>query len=80
MNEISKVETLFRPFKLKNITLRNRIVMAPMTRSKSPDGVPTQNVADYYAARAAPKEAQVSARSVVVSSMRVRQPVTRIDL
>lgn len=52
MNEISKVETLFRPFKLKNVTLRNRIVMAPMTRSKSPGGIPTQDVADYYAARA----------------------------
>lgn len=52
MNEINKVETLFRPFKLKNMTLQNRIVMAPMTRCMSPGGIPTQDVADYYATRA----------------------------
>ena len=31
---------LFTPFKLKNMELPNRVVMAPMTRSKSPGGVP----------------------------------------
>ncbi len=45
--------TLFSPFKLKSLTLPNRIVMAPMTRSQSPGGVPGENVADYYARRAA---------------------------
>lgn len=44
---------LFEPYKLKNLTLKNRIVMAPMTRRQSPDGVPGQNVAEYYARRAA---------------------------
>ncbi len=44
---------LFTPFKLKNMELPNRVVMAPMTRSKSPGGVPGENVADYYARRAA---------------------------
>ena len=43
---------LFNPYKLKNTTLRNRIVMAPMTRSMSPGGVPTQDVIDYYERRA----------------------------
>ncbi|MBR9806084.1 MAG: NADH:flavin oxidoreductase [Alphaproteobacteria bacterium] len=43
---------LFTPFKLKSLTLPNRIVMAPMTRSQSPNGVPGENVADYYARRA----------------------------
>jgi 2,4-dienoyl-CoA reductase-like NADH-dependent reductase (Old Yellow Enzyme family) len=33
--------------------LSNRIVMAPMTRGFSPKGVPGQNVAEYYARRAA---------------------------
>jgi 2,4-dienoyl-CoA reductase-like NADH-dependent reductase (Old Yellow Enzyme family) len=47
------IETLFRPFALKGITLRNRIVMAPMTRSFSPGGVPGDNVAEYYRRRAA---------------------------
>lgn len=45
--------TLFTPFRLKNLELPNRIVMAPMTRSFSPGGVPGENVADYYARRAA---------------------------
>ncbi len=44
---------LFSPFKLKNLELKNRIVMAPMTRSRSPGGVPGEDVADYYARRAA---------------------------
>ncbi len=43
---------LFQPLKLRGLTLPNRIVMAPMTRSFSPDGVPGQDVADYYARRA----------------------------
>lgn len=46
-------QLLFQPFKLKSLTLKNRVVMAPMTRRKSPGGVPGENVADYYAKRAA---------------------------
>ena len=38
---------LFEPYKLKNITLRNRVAMAPMTRSQSPGGIPTDNVVEY---------------------------------
>ena len=45
-------DSLFRPFSLKSLNIRNRIVMAPMTRSFSPDGVPTDNVAAYYTKRA----------------------------
>lgn len=45
-------EALFRPFQLKRLTLANRIVMAPMTRSHSPDGVPGPDVAAYYRRRA----------------------------
>lgn len=44
---------LFSPFAHKSLTLKNRIVMAPMTRSHSPDGVPTAEVAEYYRRRAA---------------------------
>jgi 2,4-dienoyl-CoA reductase-like NADH-dependent reductase (Old Yellow Enzyme family) len=43
---------LFQPFQLKSLQLKNRIVMAPMTRSFSPGGVPTSQVADYYDRRA----------------------------
>lgn len=45
-------EALFRPFQLQGLTLANRIVMAPMTRSHSPEGVPGADVAAYYRRRA----------------------------
>ncbi|MEU9882668.1 NADH:flavin oxidoreductase [Streptomyces phaeochromogenes] len=46
-------EVLLRPFTLGSLTLANRIVMAPMTREFSPGGVPGDDVAAYYARRAA---------------------------
>lgn len=45
-------DLLFSPFKLKGLSLPNRIVMAPMTRSKSPGQIPGADVAAYYRARA----------------------------
>ncbi len=44
---------LFQPLTIRGATIPNRIVMAPMTRNFSPDGVPGDNVATYYAKRAA---------------------------
>lgn len=44
--------SLFSPYSFKGLDLKNRIVMAPMTRQFSPGGVPGQNVADYYTRRA----------------------------
>lgn len=44
---------LFDPWSLGNLALRNRIVMAPMTRAMSPGGVPGPDVAEYYERRAA---------------------------
>src|ERR1700676_117343 len=45
---------LFTPFRMGNLDLPNRIVMAPLTRMRagSIDHVPTQLQADYYAQRA----------------------------
>ena len=43
---------LFEPFTHKSLKLANRIVMAPMTRSKSPSGIPGADVAAYYRKRA----------------------------
>lgn len=48
----ASVDTLFRPFAYKGLKLPNRVVMAPMTRSFSPGGVPTKEVAQYYRRRA----------------------------
>jgi 2,4-dienoyl-CoA reductase-like NADH-dependent reductase (Old Yellow Enzyme family) len=47
-----RLAPLFAPLKLRRITLPNRFVMAPMTRSFSPDGIPGADVAAYYRRRA----------------------------
>ena len=44
--------TLFEPVRAGSLHLPNRIVMAPLTRNRSPDAVPTPLVAEYYAQRA----------------------------
>ena len=44
--------TLFSPFDLAGTPLTNRIVMAPMTRSRNPDGIANALTATYYAQRA----------------------------
>jgi 2,4-dienoyl-CoA reductase-like NADH-dependent reductase (Old Yellow Enzyme family) len=49
---MASIDALFSPFDLKGLSLPNRIVMAPMTRSFSPGGVATKAVADYYRRRA----------------------------
>ncbi|MGC6588818.1 NADH:flavin oxidoreductase [Paenibacillus sp. Dod16] len=46
------VQPLFTPFSIGKLTLPNRIVMAPMTRSFSPNGIPGPDVAQYYRRRA----------------------------
>ena len=52
--EVSATDTLLKPLQLnKSLTLKNRIVMAPMTRSMASDAlVPTADMASYYARRA----------------------------
>ncbi|CAG9250939.1 12-oxophytodienoate reductase [Paraburkholderia unamae] len=47
------LDVLFRPYRLNTLDLPNRVVMAPMTRSLSPAGVPTAETAAYYRRRAA---------------------------
>src|SRR5690554_31699 len=45
--------TLFDPVRLGALELANRIVMAPMTRSRAgPGDVPTELVVEYYRQRA----------------------------
>ncbi|NBA94994.1 NADH:flavin oxidoreductase [Pseudomonas sp. R5(2019)] len=47
------VNALFQPFSLGSLQLPTRVVMAPMTRSFSPGGVPGAKVVEYYRRRAA---------------------------
>ena len=45
-------DVLFSPFSTTKLHLKNRIVMAPMTRNRSPGGVPDDAVVAYYRRRA----------------------------
>ncbi len=45
-------DLLFSEYKLGRITIKNRIVMAPMTRSRAINNVPNDIMAKYYQQRA----------------------------
>jgi len=55
------IDVFFRPFTYKGLNLPNRVVMAPMTRSFSPNGIVTEDTLRSTTA-AGPK-----ARSVIIS-------------
>ena len=67
-------DALFRPFEVKSLKLPNRIVMAPMTRSFSPNGVPTEDVAAYYRRRA-----EGGVGLIVTEGTVVERPAARND-
>ncbi len=67
-------DALFRPLQVRSLHLPNRIVMAPMTRSFSPGGIPTADVAAYYRRRA---EGQVGL--IVTEGTVVDRPAARND-
>jgi 2,4-dienoyl-CoA reductase-like NADH-dependent reductase (Old Yellow Enzyme family) len=67
-------DALFTPFSFKGLTLKNRVVMAPMTRSFSPGGVATDDVAAYYRRRA---EGQVGL--IISEGTGVRRPASLND-
>ena len=58
---------LFEPYKLKNLNLRNRVVMAPMTRNQSPGGIPTSEVVAYYSRRAKAEVGLIITEGIEVS-------------
>lgn len=43
---------LFTPYDLSGLSLANRVVMAPMTRTRTPENIPSNLTALYYAQRA----------------------------
>lgn len=51
-NDALANSVLFEPFRLGNLTLKNRIVMAPMTRNMATDGIPGPENTAYYQRRA----------------------------
>ena len=44
--------SLFSAYNMNGLNLRNRVVMAPMTRNLSPNGIPKEYAPTYYARRA----------------------------
>ena len=67
-------DILFQPFRIKNLLLPNRIVMAPMTRAFSPEGVPGENVAAYYKRRAESEVGLILSEGTVIN-----RPASRND-
>ena len=68
------VDALFTPFTIKGLTLPNRIVMAPMTRSFSPEGIPSDGVPGYYRRRA-----EGGVGLIVTEGTVVERPAARND-
>lgn len=46
------MNSLFDPVRAGDLRLPNRIVMAPLTRNRAPEAIPTPLMAEYYAQRA----------------------------
>ena len=67
-------DILFQPLTIKNMALRNRIVMSPMTRGFCPDGIPTPDVAAYYRRRA-----EGECGLIVTEAVAVDHPVSSGD-
>lgn len=63
-----RASPLFSPIRLGSLRLRNRIAMAPMTREMAPDGVPTADMARYYARRAAGGTGLIISEGVAVDA------------
>lgn len=52
MTDPTRIAPLMTPLTIRGLTVPNRFVMAPMTREKSPGGIPGGDVAGYYQRRA----------------------------
>ncbi len=66
-NQQQVVEPLFESFTLGKLKLASRIVMAPMARGFSPNGVPGPEVADYYRRRAEQQVGLIITENVSIS-------------
>lgn len=51
---------LFTPLKLGRLDLKHRIIMAPLTRVRSPEHIPDENVVEYYRQRASDGGLQIT--------------------
>jgi len=42
------VESLFAPLQIKNLKLKNRFVLAPMSRYQNDGGIPNDDFVEYH--------------------------------
>lgn len=69
---MTDTSALFEPFTLRSMTIRNRIVMAPMTRSFAHEGLPGAAQVEYYRRRAAGQVGLILSEGTVIE-----RPVSR---
>ncbi|MDB5392833.1 MAG: NADH:flavin oxidoreductase [Rhodospirillales bacterium] len=72
---VASREPLFRPFTVKSLTLRNRIVMSPMGQGHAKGGIPDPNYPAYYRRRA---EGEVGL--IISGATAVPHPSAHMDL
>jgi len=65
---------LFSPIKIGHLALPSRIVMAPMTRNRAPNSIPTDLMAEYYRQRAS--AALIISEGAQVSEQGIGYPAT----
>lgn len=70
------MKDLFTDYNLSGLQLSNRIVMAPMTRSRAVDTIPNDETALYYGQRASAglivsEGSQVSSQGLAICSLPV---------
>jgi len=68
------IDALLRPFSSLKLSLKNRIIMAPMTRRFSPGGVPGADVAEYYRRRA-----QGGVALIITEGTTINHPAASFD-
>lgn len=61
------IDVLYRPFLYRKLQLATRLVMAPMTRSFAPGGIPTPEMAAYYRRRAAHELGLIITEGVIIN-------------
>lgn len=66
------MKTLFDSIEVAGLRLKNRLALAPMTRSRASGGVPTEEIAEYYRKRSAGGIALIITEGVLVNHPEAR--------
>jgi 2,4-dienoyl-CoA reductase-like NADH-dependent reductase (Old Yellow Enzyme family) len=59
-------EALFTPLNVGTVTVPNRVQMAPMTRNRAPNAIPSDMMKEYYVQRAKGGAALIVSEGVLV--------------